>query len=61
MTLFVLDTDHISLLQRGHPGVIERFNQIPENSIAASIITYEEQLIGAGARISSSRLTHLRV
>lgn len=46
MPLFVLDTDHLSLLQRGHPRVIERFNLVSEDAVAVSVITYEEQLRG---------------
>ena len=43
---FVLDTDHITLLQRGDRNVVERFGEIPEEAIATSIVTYEEQLRG---------------
>ena len=43
---FVLDTDHVTLLQRGDRNVVERFLQIPEEVVATSIITYEEQLRG---------------
>ncbi len=46
MTLFVLDTDHVTLLQRGHPRVVERFSATPEDTVAVSIITFEEQLRG---------------
>ena len=55
MALFVLDTDHITLLQRGHLRVVERFNAIPEEDIAASIVTYEEQLRGRLAVIRQSK------
>ncbi|HXV63148.1 MAG TPA: type II toxin-antitoxin system VapC family toxin [Vicinamibacteria bacterium] len=43
---FVLDTDHITLLQRGDRNVVERFGDIPEEAVATSIVTYEEQLRG---------------
>jgi len=46
MPLFILDTDHISLIQRGHPRAGERFYATPENELATSIITYGEQLRG---------------
>lgn len=36
---FVLDTDHVTLLQRGDRNVVERFLQIPEEVVATSIIT----------------------
>jgi len=44
--LFVLDTDHVTLLQRGEPQVVEHLAKVPKHLIAASIVTYEEQLRG---------------
>jgi hypothetical protein len=38
MPLFILDTDHITLLQRGHPQVIAHFDAVSDESIAASVI-----------------------
>jgi tRNA(fMet)-specific endonuclease VapC len=46
MPLFVLDTDHISLIQRGHSHVVARVNTTPTDDIAVSVVTYEEQLRG---------------
>jgi tRNA(fMet)-specific endonuclease VapC len=46
MLLFVLDTDHITLLQRGHSWVTAHLEAMPAESIAASIISFEEQLRG---------------
>lgn len=46
MALFVLDTDHVTLLQRGHPPVVDRLREVPEGAVTTSIITYEEQLRG---------------
>jgi tRNA(fMet)-specific endonuclease VapC len=46
MPTFVLDTDHISLLQRGQPRVGERIRHVPAEHVAVSIVTYEEQLRG---------------
>jgi len=46
MSLWVFDTDHISLLQQGHPLVSQRFNAINFEEIAVSIVTVEEQLRG---------------
>lgn len=43
---FVLDTDHVTLLQRGDRNVVERFAEVPEESVAISIVSYEEQLRG---------------
>jgi tRNA(fMet)-specific endonuclease VapC len=52
VTLWILDTDHISLLQRGHPAVEQRIRSINLNDIAITIISVEEQLYG---RLNSIR------
>lgn len=44
MSLFVLDTDHISLLQRGDPVIASRVLATPPEQLAVSVITFEEQL-----------------
>ncbi|MBI4605942.1 MAG: PIN domain-containing protein [Planctomycetes bacterium] len=46
MPLFVLDTDHVTLLQRGDKQVVARVQGASGDEIAASIVTYEEQLRG---------------
>ncbi|AOX00319.1 nucleic acid-binding protein [Moorena producens PAL-8-15-08-1] len=46
MSLWVLDTDHISLFQRGHPLVKKRLNQTKSEEIATTIVTVEEQMRG---------------
>ena len=55
MPLFVLDTDHITLFQRGHTRVVERFGATSREDIAASIVTYEEQLRGRLAVIREAK------
>lgn len=52
MTQWILDTDHLSLLQRGHPVVEQRICNIDFHHIAITIISVEEQLYG---RLSSIR------
>lgn len=44
MSLFVLDTDHVSLLQRGHPAVAVRVLAVSPDELAVTVITFEEQL-----------------
>ena len=44
MPLFILDTDHITLLERGHSQVIAHFDAVSDESIAASVISFEEQV-----------------
>jgi tRNA(fMet)-specific endonuclease VapC len=46
MSLFVLDTDLLSLYYRGDPVVIQRVNARPSTELAISIITIDEQLTG---------------
>jgi tRNA(fMet)-specific endonuclease VapC len=46
MTLWILDTDHLSLLQRGHSVVEQRIRNISVDDIAMTIISAEEQLYG---------------
>ncbi|PAX60180.1 type II toxin-antitoxin system VapC family toxin [Brunnivagina elsteri] len=47
MTLiWVLDTDHLSLLQREHPNVKQRFNEMNPANLTITIVTLEEQTKG---------------
>lgn len=46
MSLWILDTDHISLLQRGNPEVIARATQKTADEIAITIVTAEELIRG---------------
>jgi tRNA(fMet)-specific endonuclease VapC len=53
MTLWVLDTDHLSLLERGNPKIQSRLGQIDPNSVAITIVTAEEKVKGRLAAINS--------
>lgn len=46
MTLYVLDTDHISLYQKSHPQVTIRLKATEVQDLAVTIISAEEQLRG---------------
>jgi tRNA(fMet)-specific endonuclease VapC len=46
MTLWVLDTDHISLYQRGYLTVIEQVISKDLQDLAVTIISIEEQMYG---------------
>ncbi len=46
MTLYVLDTDHISLYQKAHPQVVTRVQAVRADALAVTIISAEEQLRG---------------
>lgn len=46
MIRYILDTDHLSLAQRRHPQVTAKIQATPDDELAVSIITAEEQLRG---------------
>lgn len=46
MSLYVLDTDHVSLAQRNHPAVLQHLAATAPADLAVTIITVEEQLRG---------------
>lgn len=46
MNLYMLDTDHVSLSQRGYPAVLQKMAEVGHHSLAVSIITVEEQIKG---------------
>lgn len=51
MSLYVLDTDVLSLFQDGHAVVVQHVQQHPINKIATTIISVEEQLGGWYAKL----------
>jgi tRNA(fMet)-specific endonuclease VapC len=46
VSLFLLDTDHVTLYEIGHPSVIRNLAIHVADSLAISVITVEEQLTG---------------
>lgn len=62
MTLFVLDTDHISLQQRRHPAVVQRLEQLgPADTVSVTVISVEEQIRGRLEIIRRHGATALQV
>src|SRR5438309_5996162 len=56
--MVILDSDHISLLQRGgaeSQRIATRLVAVPSGDIATTIITFEEQMRGWLARIANGR------
>ncbi|HZF40189.1 MAG TPA: type II toxin-antitoxin system VapC family toxin [Blastocatellia bacterium] len=53
--LLVLDTDHLSLLRRGHAVAAARLRNTPLNWRATTIVNVEEQLRGRFAMIARAR------
>jgi tRNA(fMet)-specific endonuclease VapC len=46
MTLWILDTNHVTLLEHRHPNILKRIEDIEEEDLAITIITAEEQIRG---------------
>ena len=46
MTRYILDTDHISLFQKGHPQITVRVQTVEPQEVGVTIISAEEQLRG---------------
>ncbi len=46
MSLFVLDTDHLTLYYHGDPIVVQRVNSRLHTELAISVLTVDEQLTG---------------
>lgn len=46
MSLFVLDTDTLSLYQRGHASIVRRIAGRRPEDLAITVLTVEEQLAG---------------
>jgi tRNA(fMet)-specific endonuclease VapC len=57
MILWILDTDHVSLFQTGHPLVTERVQSIDPAEISVTIVTVEEQMYGRLNRIRRAKST----
>lgn len=53
--LYILDTDHVSLLQRQHPSVLAKLARIPVDNRAITSITAYEQMRGRMAVISRAK------
>jgi tRNA(fMet)-specific endonuclease VapC len=54
--LYILDTDHISLLQRGNPAVSAHLRRIDPLHCAVTMITLVEQVQGRLAQIHGIRI-----
>jgi tRNA(fMet)-specific endonuclease VapC len=57
MTLWILDTDHVSLFQTGHPLVMQKIQSTDPTAIAVTIVTVEEQMYGRLNRIRRAKST----
>ena len=51
MVLRILDTDHVSLLERNEPLVVEQLRQFNPETVAITVVTFEEQIRGRLSKI----------
>jgi tRNA(fMet)-specific endonuclease VapC len=52
VTQYILDTDHVTALQRGNSIFLQRFKLIDDSQIFVTIITLEEQIQGRFEQIN---------
>ena len=55
MSLFILDTDHLTLFQHGHREVMTRVAATPTTQVAITILTVDEQLTGWYSQVRKAR------
>lgn len=55
MSLYVLDTDMLTLVQEGHPVVSQRFLGTPGEALAITVLTVEEQLSGWYSQVRQAK------
>jgi tRNA(fMet)-specific endonuclease VapC len=55
MSFYVLDTDHLTLLRRGHNEVVARVAATAQTDIAITIISIEEQFRGWFTQVRKAR------
>jgi tRNA(fMet)-specific endonuclease VapC len=63
VTRYILDTDHVTLFQHGHPRIAQRARSVGNSNIFVTVITLEEQFRGrlAGISRSATKSEHLAV
>ena len=55
MLRYLLDTDHLTLFQHGHPLVVQRLRLQAVATVGTSVVTIEEALRGRLARLAGAR------
>jgi tRNA(fMet)-specific endonuclease VapC len=59
--LYILDTDHLSLYQRGDAKLWSRFALLPPRQIAITVISAEEAIRGRFSRIRAAQTETARI
>lgn len=54
-SLYILDTDHITLLQHNHLNVLAHLARVPSDNLAVTIISAVEQMQGRLAQINRAK------
>lgn len=55
MSLYILDTDHVTLHQHNHPRVVARIQACAPDELAITVVTLGEQMRGRLAHIGRPR------
>jgi tRNA(fMet)-specific endonuclease VapC len=55
MSLFVLDTDVLTLLRQSHPALVRKVGGYPPTDLAVTVITVEEYLTGWYTRVRRAK------
>lgn len=55
MSYYILDTDHLSLQQRGHSLLNARLSSLPDSDISVTIVSIEEVIRGRLSQIRESK------
>lgn len=58
-TYWMLDTNTVSHILRGHPRALERLSQTPMSNLCISVITEGELRFGLAKRPHATRLSHI--
>ncbi|MDX1522216.1 MAG: type II toxin-antitoxin system VapC family toxin [Anaerolineae bacterium] len=53
--LYILDTDHITLLQHNHAALIGHITKLPPENIAVTVVSAMEQIKGRLAQINRAK------
>jgi tRNA(fMet)-specific endonuclease VapC len=61
MIQFLLDTDHLTLYEHGHPALGRQLARHPADSVGLAIVTVEEALRGRLGALSQARTTAQRI
>jgi tRNA(fMet)-specific endonuclease VapC len=61
MIQFLLDTDHLTLYEHGHPALGQRLARQPADSVCLAVVTVEEALRGRLGALSQARTAAQRI